>query len=141
MDLIGKTRKNKEKKKKENSGRIYLTQKNITDRDNALFEAGIKLGALYHQFTGSPVNLNTVSSLEKAIQESISVQPYVESISVEIDREMLKSKLSDKFGYFELQGPMLRVKICVEYGDTRVEVGMEYDPELNYPLMKTLRIE
>lgn len=118
-----------------------MAQKNITDRDNALFEAGIKLGALYHQFTGSPVNLNTVSSLEKAIQESISVQPYVESISVEIDREMLKNKLSDKFGYFELQGPMLRIRITVKYGDVRVDVGMEYDPELNYPLMKILKIE
>ena len=32
----------------------------ITERDNALFEAGIKLGALYHQFSGSPVNMRTI---------------------------------------------------------------------------------
>jgi hypothetical protein len=118
-----------------------LTQEKATDRDNALFEAGIKLGALYHQFTGSPVNLNTVSSLEKAIQESISVQPYVENISVKIDRDMLKSKLSSEFGYSELQGPMLKVKISVKYGSSTVKVGMEYDPELNYPLMKIEDIE
>lgn len=114
---------------------------NITDRDNALFEAGIKLGALFHQFTGSPVNLKTAGSLEKAVQESISVQPYVEDISVKIDREMLKSKLNDEFGYFELQGPMLKVKITVKYGSSRVKVGMEYDPELDYPLMKIEGIE
>jgi hypothetical protein len=118
-----------------------LTQKNVTDRDNALFEAGIKLGALYHQFTGSPVNLKTVSSLEQAIQESISVQPYVEEISVKIDRDMLKSKLNNEFGYSELQGPMLKVKITVKYSSAKVKVGMEYDPELNYPLMKIMEIE
>lgn len=118
-----------------------MTQEKVTDRDNALFEAGIKLGALYHQFTGSPLNLRTASSLEKAIQESISVQPYVEEISVKIDRNMLKSKLNDEFGYSELQGSMLKVKITVKYGSAKVRVGMEYDPELNYPLMKIMEIE
>ncbi|AKB82887.1 Dihydroneopterin aldolase [Methanosarcina barkeri 3] len=122
-------------------GSDFLVQEKATDRDNALFEAGIKLGALYHQFTGSPVNLNTVSSLEQAIQESISVQPYVEDISVKIDRNMLKGKLSNEFGYSELQGPMLKVKITVRYSSSRVKVGMEYNPELNYPLMKILELE
>ncbi len=120
---------------------ICLVQEKMTDRDNALFEAGIKLGALYHQFTGSPVNLNTASSLEQAIQESISVQPYVEEISVKIDRNMLESKLNNEFGYSELQGPMLKVKITVRYGSSKIKVGMEYDSELNYPLMKILKIE
>lgn len=118
-----------------------MVQEKITDKDNALFEAGIKLGALYHQFTGSPVNLNTVSSLETAIQESISVQPYVEEISVKIDRDMLRSKLNNEFGYTELQGPMLKANITVRYGSSKVKVGMEYDPELNYPLMKILEIK
>ena len=113
-----------------------ITERDITDRDNALFEAGIKLGALYHQFTGSPVTLKTASSLEKAIMESISVQPYVEDISVQIDREALKSKLNSEFGYCELQGQMLKIKITVKYGSVKVKVGMEYNQELNYPLMK-----
>ncbi len=118
-----------------------MIREKVTDRDNALFEAGIKLGALYHQFTGSPVNLDTVSSLERAIQESISVQPYVEDISVKIDRDMLKSRLNSEFGYSELQGPMLEVKITVKYGSVKVKVGMEYNSELNYPLMKVEGIE
>ncbi len=118
-----------------------MIREKITDRDNALFEAGIKLGALYHQFTGSPINLDSVSSIEQAIQKCISVQPYVNEISVNIDREMLKSKLGNKFGYFELQGPMLRVKITVKYGSVKAKVGMEYDTELNYPLMKIEEIE
>ena len=118
-----------------------LVREKVTDRDNVLFEAGIKLGALYHQFTGSPVNLDTVSSLEQAIRESISVQPYVEDISVKINRDLLKSKLNGEFGYTELQGPMLDVKITVKFGSVKVKVGMKYNPELNYPLMKIEEIE
>ena len=118
-----------------------MVREKVTDRDNALFEAGIKLGALYHQFTGSPVNLDTVSSLEQAIRESISVQPYVEDISVKINRDLLKSKLNGEFGYTELQGPMLDVKITVKFGSVKVKVGMKYNPELNYPLMKIEEIE
>jgi dihydroneopterin aldolase len=118
-----------------------LVREKVTDRDNALFEAGIKLGALYHQFTGSPVNLDTVSSLEQAIRQSISVQPYVEDISVKINRDLLKSKLNGEFGYTELQGPMLDVKITVKFGSIKVKVGMKYNPELNYPLMKIKEIE
>lgn len=117
-----------------------MTREKVTDRDNALFEAGIKLGALYHQFTGSPLNLDTAASLEQAIQKSISVQPYVKEISVKIDRDMLSSKINGEFGYSELQGQMLSVKITVKYGSVQVKVGMEYDPDLNYPLMRVEEI-
>ena len=44
-----------------------------TNREIAAFEAGIKLGALYHQFVGSPVSPKTADSLERAIEESISL--------------------------------------------------------------------
>ncbi len=118
-----------------------MTESSITDRDNALFEAGIKLGALYHQFTGSPVNLNTADSLEKAIAESISVQPYVHSITVSIDRDMIHSKLNQEFGYCELEGRMLDVKLSVVYNDCNVLVALKYDTELEYPLMKIEDVE
>lgn len=118
-----------------------MSKETVSDRDNALFEAGIKLGALYHQFTGSPVNLKTAASLEKAIQESISVQPFVEDILVSIDREMLGARLNGEFGYTELQGPMLKVRIKVKYEQIRVTVRMQYEPELDYPLMKIEEIE
>ncbi|MDW7732038.1 MAG: dihydroneopterin aldolase family protein [Methanolobus sp.] len=108
----------------------------ITDRDNALFEAGIKLGALYHQFTGSPVNLRTVESLETAIQESISVQPFVKKISVSIDREIIRSKLNGEFRYCELEGRMLDVRITIGYKSILADVSLAFDRELDYPLMK-----
>ncbi len=36
-----------------------------TNREIAAFEAGIKLGALYHQFVGSPISPKTADSLEE----------------------------------------------------------------------------
>ncbi|MDK2892880.1 dihydroneopterin aldolase family protein [Methanohalophilus sp.] len=113
----------------------------ITDAQIAAFEAGIKLGALYHQFTGSPISLHTIKSLEKAIAESISVQPYVENITVHIDRDMVKSKLNDEFGYCELEGQMLTVKLIVAYKNMRLYASMEYERELDYPLMKIEKVE
>ncbi|WP_406656542.1 dihydroneopterin aldolase family protein [Methanolobus sp. ZRKC2] len=112
----------------------------INDRDNALFEAGIKLGALYHQFTGSPVNLRTVKSLETAIQESISVQPFVKDISVYIDRDIIRSKINGEFGYCELEGRMLDVKITIEHNSIRADVSLAFNQELDYPLMKIDKI-
>ncbi|WP_445474068.1 dihydroneopterin aldolase family protein [Methanococcoides methylutens] len=117
-----------------------MTENTITDRDNAFFEAGIKLGALYHQFTGSPLSLRTVESLENAIAESISVQPCVEQITVSIDRDMVRSKLNDEFGYCELEGRMLNVQIDVKYGSVRAHVSMGFNKELDYPLMKIDKI-
>ncbi|HNB04242.1 MAG TPA: dihydroneopterin aldolase family protein, partial [Methanoregulaceae archaeon] len=55
------------------------------DRDQAIFEAAIKLGALYHQWVGTPVSPSTASTLESAIQESVSLQPYVADIHVSLD--------------------------------------------------------
>jgi len=113
----------------------------ITDRDHALFEAGIKLGALYHQFTGSPINLRTVASLEHAISKSISVQPYVEEITVSIDTDMVRLNLNSEFGYCELEGRMLNVRIDVRYGSALARVVLEYDRELEYPLMRIEYVE
>ncbi len=112
----------------------------ITDRDSALFEAGIKLGALYHQFVGSPVNLSTAGGLEEAIRGSISLQPCVQSITVAIDRKMVSERIND-FGYCELDGRMLGVAAVIRYGTAVVHVGIRYDAEMDYPMMFVRQIE
>jgi hypothetical protein len=104
----------------------------VTARDNAAFEAGIKLGALYHQFVGAPVSLDTAASLEQAIAASISVQPYVKSITVSLDRKMIKESLS-AYGYTELKGPMLKVDAVIKYKNCEAGVGIRYQD--GYPLM------
>lgn len=113
----------------------------ITDRDSALFEAGIKLGSLYHQFVGSPLSLSSIPSMENAIKESISAQPFVEDISVEIDRNQIKKELNDVFGYTELSGKMLSVRGTIRFNSARVYVSMTFNETLNYPLMQIDKIE
>ena len=112
----------------------------ITDRDSALFEAGIKLGALYHQFVGSPVNLSTAGGLEEAIGGSISLQPFVQSITVAINRKMVSECIND-FGYCELEGRMLGVDAVIRYGTAVVHVGIRYDVKMEYPMMFIQQIE
>ena len=106
-----------------------------TNREIAAFEAGIKLGALYHQFVGSPVSPKTADSLERAIEESISLQPYVRSVDVRIDRQML---LENAFGYGELEGRMIFAEVEIDYRGETVRARLEYDPDKNYPMMKLI---
>ena len=44
---------------------------NITSRERAIFEGAITMGALFHQFVGTPISRDTVESLEKAMKESL----------------------------------------------------------------------
>ena len=113
----------------------------FSDRDHALFEAGIKLGALYHQFVGAPLSLSGIAPLEKAIESSICSQPYVESISVKINENQVREQLNDSFQYTELKGTMLTVHAVIRYGSASVSVSLEFDEKLNYPLMKIDKIE
>jgi len=113
----------------------------INNRDRAVFEAGIKLGALYHQFVGTPINVGMIDGFSRIIEESIGVQPYVRSISVTIDREMVEKKQNPGFGYCELEGRMLHINIQVLYKNVIAHAQMCYDEENDYPLMSIKKIE
>lgn len=104
-------------------------------REIAAFEAGIKLGALYHQFVGTPVSIQTASSLEMAIEESISLQPHVSSVRVSIDRQMLEENI---FGYGELKGRMITAEVEISYEGETVRARLEYDRDADYPMMRLL---
>ena len=54
----------------------------VTSQNQAVFEAGIKLGALYHQWVGTPVSQNSAAGLESAIEQAVILQPFVEEIAV-----------------------------------------------------------
>jgi len=113
----------------------------VNERDRAVFEAGIKLGALYHQFVGTPINLETIDDLSRAIEHSIVLQPYVRSVSVLIDREMVAKKQNPKFKYCELEGRMLNVSLQILYKNTIAYAELEYDEGLDYPMMSVKKIE
>lgn len=103
----------------------------ISDRELAAFEAGIKLGAIYHQWIGTPVSIQSAESLENAIERSHIQQPYVESISVKLDREMM---IPNTFGYSELSGLMVDVTLSTRINTTLCITRLS--PINGYPLMK-----
>ena len=111
-----------------------------SDTERAAFEAGIKLGTIYHQFVGTPISRDNVALLEKAIAEGTKIQPFVEDAKVRISREELKRKKGE-FDYVSLSGNMLKVRLVVEYGNVRVTAGMKFVGEINYPLMFIEKIE
>jgi len=103
----------------------------ITDREKAAFEAGIKLGALYHQFVGTPIARETAATVEAVIEQAVGLQPYVTEISVQLNRDLM---VSNRFGYSELAGRMFDVAITTEVGETvcRARLHLEDD----YPMME-----
>ncbi|MFU8653382.1 dihydroneopterin aldolase family protein [Methanotorris formicicus] len=103
--------------------------KNLTDRERAVFEGGITLGALFHQFVGTPVSLNSKETLEKAIEESMKNQPCVEDIEVKINGNFEDGK------YLSLTGEMLDVRLKIKVNETTAILRLRYIEELDYPLM------
>jgi hypothetical protein len=107
---------------------------NCTDAERAVFEAGIKLGTVYHQFVGAPISKDNVDVLEKSIAEGAKVQPFVKDAQVKIDRSRLREK-STEFDYLTLTGDMLDVKLTVQFRNVKVICEMKHIKEMNYPLM------
>ncbi len=113
---------------------------NITTRERAIFEGAISMGALFHQFVGTPVNKNTKESLENAMEESLSLQPAIEKVEVEIRFDKLEESMTE-FDYTSLTGDMLDVKIHTKVDDVTAVIRIEFIEELNYPLMYVESIE
>jgi hypothetical protein len=105
----------------------------ITERDRAIFEAGIKLGALYHQWVGTPISKKTAGSIENAIEKAVILQPCVEQITVRLDRTLMTQNI---FGYSELSGLMFDVEIVTRVGFTYCRARLA--PENGYPLMQVV---
>jgi hypothetical protein len=111
-----------------------------SDAERAAFEAGIKLGTIYHQFVGVPLSAENVGTLEKAIEAGSRVQPFVEEVRVRIDRSKLKKKRG-QYDYVSLTGEMLDVTLVVRYKSVKVKASMRLIKEMNYPLMFIEEIE
>lgn len=102
-----------------------------TARERAAFEAGIKLGALYHQWVGTPVSPGTASSVEGAIEQSVGLQPHVEAVTVRLDRDQMKPNI---FGYSEISGLMFNVEITTRVGGEACRARLRREGD--YPLME-----
>ena len=105
----------------------------ISEKDRAIFEAGIKLGALYHQWVGTPISRESAGSIESAIEKAVILQPFVEQITVRLDRALMTQNV---FGYSELSGLMFDVEIVPRVGFTYCRARLA--PENGYPLMRVV---
>jgi hypothetical protein len=104
-----------------------------SDREQAVFEAGIKLGALYHQWVGTPVSRGSASAIETAIERAVILQPFVEEITVKLDRSLMTE---NRFGYSELSGLMFDAEIVTRVGFSYCRARLA--PEEGYPLMRVV---
>ncbi|MFP4000695.1 MAG: dihydroneopterin aldolase family protein [Thermoplasmata archaeon] len=114
-----------------------------SDTERVAFELGIKLGALFHQFVGTPVSSKNIEKLESAMKSTAESQAFVRSAEVEIKPE--KSSESGTgtgpFDYTTLTGKMIKAKIEVEYEGIRAFGKMEFMESMDYPLMYLESIE
>ena len=107
---------------------------NCSVKERACFEAGIKMGTIYHQFVGTPFSLANVDQLERAIEKAVMVQPYVSDVKVRISTDGLV-KDGDTYSYKSLTGEMIDAVVSIDMDGTKVTAEMRYDAELGYPLM------
>ena len=113
---------------------------NCSVKERACFEAGIKMGTIYHQFVGTPFSLANVTGLEKAIEDAIKVQPYVSDAKVRINTEGLVRN-GDTYSYRSLTGEMIDAVVKIDLDGTKVTAEMRYDAELGYPLMYISKVD
>ena len=103
----------------------------VSNREQAIFEAAIKLGALYHQWVGTPISRKSAASVESAIEKAVILQPYVEEITVRLDCERMTE---NTYGYSELSGLMFDVEIITRVGFAYCRARLA--PHDGYPLMR-----
>jgi hypothetical protein len=104
-----------------------------SDQEKAAFEAGIKLGALYHQWVGTPISSATASGIEDAIASAVALQPFVTGVDVTLNRAMMTSNV---FGYSELSGLMLEVTVTTRVGQATCQARLHQRE--GYPLMEII---
>ena len=125
-----------------NNYKIYFSPE-LSGRERACFETGIKLGALYHILCGIPIssNENVIKSIEKGIEAAISCQPYVKSIRVNLDKDKIVGDKSTQFDYDEITGKIIRAEIVLEYESIEILAKIDWVENLQYPLMFIEKIQ
>ena len=120
-----------------------LFSPDLTNRERACFETGIKLGALYHILCGIPISSDdkVISSIEKGIESAISCQPYVKSVKISLNKEKIIGDKSTPFDYDEISGQIISAEIIIEYQSTQVIAKINWVEDLQYPLMYIEKIQ
>ena len=116
--------------------KIYFSP-DLSERERACFEAGIKLGALYHILCGIPIasDEKIINSVENGIETAISCQPFVQSVKITLDKGNIKGNKSTQFDYDEISGKIIHAKLTVKYDTIEILAKIDWIEDLQYPLM------
>lgn len=116
--------------------KIYFS-KDLNNRERACFEAGIKLGALYHILCGIPISSEemVISTIERGIEAAISCQPYVKSVKIMLDRDKISGTRDTPYDYDEITGQVITAKLILNYDNVELVAKIDWAGELEYPLM------
>lgn len=116
--------------------KIYFSP-DLSQRERACFETGIKLGALYHILCGIPISSDdqTITAIEKGIESAISCQPYVKSVKINLNRERILGDKSTQYDYDEISGKIIRAELILKYEDIEIIAKIDWIEEMDYPLM------
>jgi dihydroneopterin aldolase len=117
------------------SHRLSVHPAALTSREALLFEAGIKLGGIFHQYLGIPVSAKTANALARSIEAAVALQPFVERVQVRIRPAKGGVAGRGHFGYRYVTAEMIDARVTLTDGSTRVVARLSYRPDLHYPLM------
>jgi hypothetical protein len=112
----------------------------LTAREALLFEAGIKLGGLFHQYLGVPVTARTAPGLARTIERAVGLQPFVVEVRVRIDPRRGGPLGQGRFAYHYLTAEMLEVRLRLADQGIEVEGRLAHRVDLRYPLMSIAAI-
>jgi len=110
----------------------------LAPRERLLFEAGVKLGGIFHQYLGIPVSRKTSTRLARTIESAVRLQPFVTDVKVRIDVRRAGRPGPGRFAYHYLRPEMLKVRLTLAHDGSQVRARLEYRRDLRYPLMSVL---
>jgi dihydroneopterin aldolase len=111
----------------------------LSRREALLFEAGVKLGGVFHQYLGIPLTRRTAPGLARTIESAVSLQPYVTRVRVRIDPARGGPVGAGRFAYRYLTAEMLDVTVRLQDGPEEVVARLVHRADLRYPLMSVRR--
>ncbi len=115
--------------------RTSIHRARLDRREALLFEAGIKLGGVFHQYLGIPVSARTAAGLARTIERAVALQPFVRRVRVRLDLARGGPLGRGRFAYRYLTGEMLEVRLVLADGPVTVRAQLAHRPDLRYPLM------
>jgi hypothetical protein len=118
----------------------------ITTREQAIFEVGIKLATIFHQFVGTPIqnDPHILQEISHGIKAAILCQPYVSKVDIEIRPRGYDEHPIGKqhvYDYTVISGRNLIAEVEIHYHEWLVMGRVEWIEDLAYPLMYVKTIQ